>query len=97
MTEPDRRRNKRTTLSVNSGVEIEFVLGEQSIRNPVLNPSEVGLAVDYPASAPALHEGQWLANILLRRPDAEPLQLRVLENRQLSDRRCETPPAPTDC
>ena len=78
MIEPDRRRNRRVTLSDNPGIEVEFVLDDQSIRSPVLDLSERGLAVDYPVTAPLLREGQWLGHILLHRPDSNPLQLRVL-------------------
>jgi NADP-dependent 3-hydroxy-3-methylglutaryl-CoA reductase len=78
MMELDRRRNRRVTLSDDSGIELEFVLDDRAIRSPVLDLSEEGLSVDYPATAPLLRDGQWLAHILLHRPGLEPLQLRVL-------------------
>src|SRR4029453_2769148 len=54
MTGPDRRPDKRVTLSRTSGVAVEFVIDEQPIRSPVLDLSEEDLLVEYPATAPAL-------------------------------------------
>ena len=69
---------RRITLARDSAIEIEFVLGEVSIRSRVLELSEDGVSAEYPADAPALRPGQWLANVVMHRPGLAPLQLRVL-------------------
>jgi hydroxymethylglutaryl-CoA reductase (NADPH) len=74
----ERRRNKRIVLEPQEPVELEFVLGDDVIRSRVLDLSEEGLSVEYPGDAPHLEEERWLANIVLHRHAAVPLQLRAL-------------------
>jgi hydroxymethylglutaryl-CoA reductase (NADPH) len=79
MEHAERRRNKRISVDPQQNLELEFILDEEAIRSRVRDLSEQGLSIDYAATAPALPAGQWLGNVVLHRPGAASLQLRVLE------------------
>src|SRR5262245_9680386 len=74
----ERRRNKRVTVHENAPLDLTFVIDQEEIRSRVRDLSEDGLSVEYPASAPDLRGGLWLANVMLHRQAANPLQLRTL-------------------
>jgi len=74
----ERRRNKRVTVHANAPLDLTFVIDREEIRSRVRDLSEDGLSVEYPAAAPDLPGGLWLANVLLHRQAANPLQLRTL-------------------
>ena len=74
----ERRRRRRVAPDASSPLELEFVLDAEVIRSRVRDLSEEGVSVFYPPDAPNLPEGHWLANILLHRGAAKPLQLRTL-------------------
>ncbi len=69
---------KRITLDPDAGLELEFVLGDEPIRCRILELGEDGLSADYPAKAPDLPAGQWLASLAIHSPEWPPIQLRVL-------------------
>jgi hydroxymethylglutaryl-CoA reductase (NADPH) len=74
----ERRKNKRISLPLEEGIELEFVLNDDAIRCPILDISEHGLSISYPDTAPDLAAGYWLGNVIVHRDTAAPLQLRVL-------------------
>ena len=61
----ERRRKKRVTAHANAPLDLTFVIDQEEIRSRVRDLSEDGLSVEYPAAAPDLPGGLWLANVLL--------------------------------
>lgn len=78
MTPADRRVNRRLTIDSDVRLEIEFLLGDAVWRARVLDLSECAIRAEYPTDAPFIPAGQWLAHVVVHRPDADPLALRVL-------------------
>ena len=74
----DHRVNSGITVEPDVRLALEFVLGDAPVVCPVVNLNEFQLKAEYPATAPELPPGQWLANLAIHRPGSAPVHLRVL-------------------